>query len=80
MLHKIEHAHSFLKRNKVHGFCSAGELEIARAHSVLKFNPMAGHEGGSGAIGALFVTNFKVSFVTPAPSAHLKVTLLTHSY
>ncbi|XP_014669394.1 PREDICTED: myotubularin-related protein 10-like [Priapulus caudatus] len=41
-----------------------GEIEIAKAHCVLRFNPLAGHAGGSGSTGVLVITNFKVSFMT----------------
>ncbi|CAL4225010.1 unnamed protein product, partial [Meganyctiphanes norvegica] len=42
-----------------------GEIEIAKANNVLKFAPLKTNK--TGVSGTLFVTNFKISFVTSLP-------------
>ena len=44
---------------------STGEIIIAKANNVLKFAPLKANR--TGISGTLFVTNFKVSFVTLLP-------------
>ncbi|XP_070542787.1 myotubularin-related protein 10-like isoform X2 [Ptychodera flava] len=46
----------------------AGEIQIAKAHNVLKFNSFGDLKHGMS--GALFCTNFKISFVTAERSSY----------
>lgn len=45
-----------------------GETIIAQAQSILKLNNMA--KRGSGTIGSLYITNFKLAFMTPKLESH----------